>query len=804
MREKIVKKNDALPLQFMSEEFALGILEERCSNISEYDKFQFIWEFCNAKKVDHTAALSYMRCAFEQHFNFALMSQEERIEAIQIGLPAKLVYNALLKSRILVPEDLSSFASAFQQLGWCQLASSSHSDFDPQQHLLSMTDNGGVLVVFQLPDLVALAFLFVCPLTAGEGHKMEPGSMQVFFISRRFNLRRQFICPDGFFYDLTPERFQIYRDNNRTKSFFWFRSGVQPSVKQDPLRSLNEMQLCASIDLTAFPGNLISTRSQLTRPHPLITKAAFSQVEVFRLPSGHEPTYVDVEQVNRVEEVPEQHDKEREGEVEERDASALIIEKMEMEELNGLPPSLVLLQELVSSSVPCTLDTSKEVETKLRRILVGYQPGLRESFRAASCLSRLGQPHLAEELLARMVCHSLDDMVISVEDWTPLFYLDTEVVWKALKGLMDKHKARLGEEDRGEEYLTTQLWHNLIELLVQLREFKESLAESKEILRGLTLVEAPESEEDSETLCLQGRGRATWLAEEAVVGVCLSRYYTNTFRSVIALAAVSQITPSPLSLKLRLLDPRPRILDPEWLGEDSLTVVSLRYVNTIVYTRIVEALKVHLPTMGKIAHELARPNSDEIAAACDDMQLRDCENLNSSQLKAVSTALKQKVTVIQGPPGTGKTQVGLFCVFLFQLIDILQILQVAVSIIASAVDLRMKVLAIAETNIAVDNITRRLARIGIAVLRLGRVEKVDGDMVEHTLEGQLKTQAEQESRKVRFTDPRTGRSIPKKTDLTRLLKRTQVVLTTCAGAGDPMLRYHLIDSGQIRLKNYFI
>ena len=26
MREKIVKKNDALPLQFMSEEFALGIL----------------------------------------------------------------------------------------------------------------------------------------------------------------------------------------------------------------------------------------------------------------------------------------------------------------------------------------------------------------------------------------------------------------------------------------------------------------------------------------------------------------------------------------------------------------------------------------------------------------------------------------------------------------------------------------------------------------------------------------------------------------------------------------------------------
>ena len=89
-------------------------------------------------------------------------------------------------------------------------------------------------------------------------------------------------------------------------------------------------------------------------------------------------------------------------------------------------------------------------------------------------------------------------------------------------------------------------------------------------------------------------------------------------------------------------------------------------VDLVVYTRVVEALKVHLPTMGKIAHELARPNSDEIASACDDMQLRDCEKLNSSQLKAVHTALKQKVTIIQGPPGTGKTQVALFGVFCFK------------------------------------------------------------------------------------------------------------------------------------------
>ena len=662
MREKVVRKDEALPLQFISEEFALGLLEEKCSNISEYDKFQFIWEFCNTKMDDQAAALSYMMDVFQQHFNFALMTLEERLDAIQIGIPAEVVYNALLKSSILVPDDISFFASAFQQLGWCLLSSSSHSDFDPQQHLLSLTEGGGVLVVFQLPDLVALVFLFPGPLTVGEGMEMDPGSMQVFFISRRFNLRRQFICPNGFFYDLTAERFQIYRDNNRTRSFFWFRSGVHPSVKQDPLKSLNEMLLCVSIDLTAFPGNLVTTRSRLSRRHPLITKSAFSLIEVFRLPSGHEPTYLGVEQANWIEEVPEQHDKALEGEREERDASDLVLEKIEMEEEAGPIPQLVLLQELVNASVPSTVDTSREVTARLKRILVGFKPDLKESLLAASCLSRLGQPYLAAELLYKIVPSGLVDLVAGVEEWRHLFYLDTEAVWRTLERIIGGIKGSTGEEDAGEEYLVTQLWQNLVELLVQLREFKEGLGESKEVARGLRLesVETLESEEGTETLCLYGSGQASWLAEETVVGVCVSRYYTDTFRSVIALASVSQITPAPLSLKLRLLDQRPRILDPEWLGEDSLTIVSLKSVNSIVYSRVVEALKVHLPTMGKSLLKLTRPDSDEATGDEDEVKLKEIDKLNSSQLKAVSTALSQKVTIIQGPPGTGKTQVLLF------------------------------------------------------------------------------------------------------------------------------------------------
>ena len=76
--------------------------------------------------------------------------------------------------------------------------------------------------------------------------------------------------------------------------------------------------------------------------------------------------------------------------------------------------------------------------------------------------------------------------------------------------------------------------------------------------------------------------------------------------------------------------------------------------------------------------------------------LKSLEGLNPGQAEAVQKSARQRVTVIQGPPGTGKTHV-------------------AVSIILTAVAAGEKVLVVAETNIAVDNITRRLVRQGFMI-----------------------------------------------------------------------------------------
>merc|ERR1719219_883931 len=100
--------------------------------------------------------------------------------------------------------------------------------------------------------------------------------------------------------------------------------------------------------------------------------------------------------------------------------------------------------------------------------------------------------------------------------------------------------------------------------------------------------------------------------------------------------------------------------------------------------------------------------------------------------------------MIQGPPGTGKTQV-------------------AVAIITTAVAAGDKVLVVAETNIAVDNILRRLVVHGgldhFAFFRLGKTDSVDADLINFTLEGRLEELAERSNKRVKYQNSRTGASM---------------------------------------------
>ena len=94
-------------------------------------------------------------------------------------------------------------------------------------------------------------------------------------------------------------------------------------------------------------------------------------------------------------------------------------------------------------------------------------------------------------------------------------------------------------------------------------------------------------------------------------------------------------------------------------------------------------------------------------------------NLDDSQRAAVTFAQSQTdFCLIHGPPGTGKTTA-------------------LVEIISQEVAGQKKVLFSAPSNIAVDNITERLAAAGSTVVRLGHPARVTESCRQHTLEWKL-------------------------------------------------------------------
>jgi len=92
------------------------------------------------------------------------------------------------------------------------------------------------------------------------------------------------------------------------------------------------------------------------------------------------------------------------------------------------------------------------------------------------------------------------------------------------------------------------------------------------------------------------------------------------------------------------------------------------------------------------------------------------KNLNASQIEAVQFALSaEDVAIIHGPPGTGKTTT-------------------LVELIRQITRKGQTVLAVAASNLAVDNLLERLIAAGENAIRLGHPARVTPELREHTLD----------------------------------------------------------------------
>ncbi|CDF41405.1 unnamed protein product [Chondrus crispus] len=146
-------------------------------------------------------------------------------------------------------------------------------------------------------------------------------------------------------------------------------------------------------------------------------------------------------------------------------------------------------------------------------------------------------------------------------------------------------------------------------------------------------------------------------------------------------------------------------------------------------------------------------------------------SLNSSQISAIKTALRRRLSLIQGPPGTGKTVT-------------------AAHMISCVVRLGFgPVLACAASNVAVDNLMQKIISVSAAslrIVRIGRVPAIGEELWDKTLESYLEKDLRVRKARNECAAGRmkvSGLLDVEKAAVRQVLKKAHVVVGTCVACG---------------------
>ena len=167
--------------------------------------------------------------------------------------------------------------------------------------------------------------------------------------------------------------------------------------------------------------------------------------------------------------------------------------------------------------------------------------------------------------------------------------------------------------------------------------------------------------------------------------------------------------------------------------------------------------------------------------------------LNHSQVYAVKTVLQRPLSLIQGPPGTGKTVTA--ATIVYQLVK----------------QTNGQVLVCAPSNIAVDQLTEKIHRTGLKVVRLCAKsrEAIDSPVSFLALHNQLRNitanaelqkliQLKEEVGELSASDEQAFISLKRAAERD-LLANADVICSTCVGAGDPRL-----SSNKLKIRSVLI
>ncbi|XP_015911293.2 DNA-binding protein SMUBP-2 [Parasteatoda tepidariorum] len=153
--------------------------------------------------------------------------------------------------------------------------------------------------------------------------------------------------------------------------------------------------------------------------------------------------------------------------------------------------------------------------------------------------------------------------------------------------------------------------------------------------------------------------------------------------------------------------------------ENDIQYLIIKLANDVTYKRLKRSLKL-LQEKGSESHlanvlfGISQPSSLEKSS---DSSLTYFNNkLNHAQKEAVQFALTQKeLAILHGPPGTGKTTTVLECIL-------------------QATSQKLKVLACAPSNVAVDNLVEKLAPYKVKMVRLGHPARFSPTIQQYSLD----------------------------------------------------------------------
>ena len=422
----------------ITEEFITKLLEEQFTNVTEFQKFEFVWRYALNRFQDEEEAIEYMKTSVLQQLNFSLFSSTEKSIAIDIGVPVSVVRNALMTAEVLTVEEMENFQMLKEVSDWGFLGHFEHCKFDIARLMNYLTRNDKTLFSFQMPDDVIICLQFNKRLQVGEEKPLEPGTFRAIFISRKFGYQRMLARDGNLYYDLAENRFQIYW-GEKIRSFLWLKGGDIALKKMGAEmlvdhRNQNEMQNTMSVDLTSFGSNLVR-QSGSNKPHPLIRKTPLTKVEIFAT-REHGPVYPDV-LVGAETELTDEIvvNKDLEDIIDSRDCCKMLLDHLRNSSLAevSVDVAVALFEDFVSLCAPWNSEPTEETTLALSQLLAVHQLPWVHRLDVATCLYRLGHQSLARQIITDNTdiytsVSAKDLVVLLLSKWTTILFVPPDVL----------------------------------------------------------------------------------------------------------------------------------------------------------------------------------------------------------------------------------------------------------------------------------------------------------------------------------------------------------------------------------------